>query len=187
MKIWLIAASLFCPGALRAAEPATAPPVADKVKLRAELRLAYAKSFSFSEALIGADKGYDLACSDENSTRTLIMLEKILEPAFQTKNSIAGHLATAGTSATRDAAAHETAVALVNELNGLPNYAAKATARAKACLDMVLKRSGADDSEEDLFKWDGPLMHSRFNFNLFSGIDFSAELKAAQALVEKTK
>lgn len=48
MRIWIIAALLLFPGASRAAEPAKAPPAADKVKLRAELRLAYAKSFSFA-------------------------------------------------------------------------------------------------------------------------------------------
>lgn len=158
----------------------------DKAKLRSALRAAHLKAFALAETLIGAQKGYSLACSDEHAA-ALIVIEKVLENPVALKAAIAKDLETAAREAEKDAAAHDDAVALVDELQYMPAAAKKAVAEAKRCVDFVSKMSERDSSEADLFKWDGMRMHSNDNLKTLSGIDVSAELKAAQALVEKTK
>lgn len=182
MKHLILAALLFAPLSARAA---------DVAKLRASLRLAHAKAYSVSELLLSVEKPYTIACKDERSFTTLMMIDMTLLFAFETKRSIAGDLAAAAASAARDAAAHESALDLVNELASIPGSAAKVAEPAKRCAEFIRAKDdaateAAPDGRDDML-WSGARLHAGMIVTRLTQFDVAAELKAARALVEKTK
>lgn len=189
MKTVILAALLLAPFAAFAADGGKTAP--DKAKLRGALLLAHAKAFSLVEVLIGAEKAYSIACKDEKAFTTLMMIDMMISRSLETKKSIASDLAAASASAARDAAAHEAAVALVAELGALPSIVEKVMGPAKRCeafmrdKDLAANKASTDDYGDST--WNAAKMHAGVNVRRLAGFDAAAELKAARALVEKTK
>lgn len=189
MKTAILAVLLLAPRAAFAADAGKAAP--DKAKLRGALRLAHAKAFSLIEVLSGAEKTYSIACKDEKSFTTLMMIDMMISHSLKTKKSIADDLAAADASAARDAAAHEAAVALVGELGSLPAVVAQIMGPAKRCeafmrdKDLAANKASTDDYGDGT--WSAAAMHAGTNVRRLAAFDAAAELKAARALVDKTK
>lgn len=181
MRTTLVALMLFVPLSAGAA---------DKTKLRSSLSLAYARAYSVCEVLGGAEKAYSIACKDEKSFTHLMMIDLMISYALETKSSIAGDLAAAAAEAAPDAAAREIASALVSELGSIAGSVAKIMAPAKRCEDhMKAKDSALDaaDPDGDDMTWDAARQHASINVRRLGKFDATAEIKAARALVEKTK
>ncbi len=182
MKTGLVALMLLVPLSASAA---------DKAKLRASLRLAHAKAYSVSELLLSVEKPYTVACKDEKSFTTLMMIDMTLLFALETKRSIAAALAAASAAVARDAAAHESALDLVNELASIPGSAAKVAEPAKRCAEFIGAKDdaateAAPDGRDDML-WSAARMHAGMNVTRLAQFDVADDLKAARALVEKTK
>lgn len=189
MKAIILAALILAPLSAFAADAGKTAP--DRAKLRGALLLAHAKAFSLIEVLAGVEKAYSIACKDERSFTTLMMIDMMISRSLETKRSIMNDLAAASASAARDAAAQEASVALVAELDALPSSVAKAMAPAKRCESFMRDNDGAANkaSTDDYgdSTWNAAKMHAGVNVRRLAGFDAAAELKAARALVEKTK
>lgn len=189
MKTEILAVLLLAPLAAFASDAGKT--VSGKAKLRDALRLAHAKAFSVTEVLLGAEKAYSIACKDEKSFTTLMMIDMMISHSLKTKKSIASDLAAAAASAAPDAAAHEAAVALVAELGALPSGVAALMAPAKRCetfmrdKDLAANKASTDDYGDST--WSAAAMHAGTNVRRLAEFDAAAELKAARALVDKTK
>lgn len=182
MKNLILASLLVAPLSARAA---------DVVKLRTSLRLAHAKAYAVSELLLSVEKPYTIACKDEKAYTTLMMIDMTLIFALETKKSIGGVLAAASSGVARDAAAHEIALALVDELSAIPGSAAKIAEPAKRCAGFIRAKDdaateAAPDGRDDMV-WNAARMHAGMNVSRLAQFSVVDELKAARALVEKTK
>ncbi len=182
----LVSVSFVGPSVISAQDPAGA----DKTGLRAALGLAYARTYSVAELLIGATKAYSIACNDPKSYTTLMMIDMMLTRALDVKKSIADNLATAVAVAIPDAAAHESATSLVEELSVLPDAVATIMEPAKRCETFMRETDSAADkasSDGDDMTWDAARQHSSINILRLAKFDVEAELRSARLIVERTK
>jgi hypothetical protein len=161
----------------------------DKATLRAQLTLAHGMTYAVNEFLLGSVDIYSLACRNAESYTTLMMVDMILSYALETKQSVAKALETAAAVASSDVAAQATAISVVRELNAIATSVAKVMAPAKRCATfMSEKHTAANNASADGDQtWSAARSHALYVVERLDKFDATADIKAAQAIVEKTK
>ncbi|MDD5303999.1 MAG: hypothetical protein PHS14_12940 [Elusimicrobia bacterium] len=195
MKTRMIAALLLAPLAASAGE---AIPVTAKSQLRGALMMSFAKTYAVNQALLGAESAYGVACRDEKSYTSLMMIDMFLAPALSEKKTISRYLGAAG-APLPDAAAHQAATALVFQLEQAAKNLAKVMEPAERCKNFMDEKDAAADKialaafdartseETNDMTWDAARQHAGINVMRLKEFDVAEELKAARALAEKTK
>ena len=184
MKVFILASLLLAASAARAADMKKA--ASDKPKLRSSLTLAYAMAYAASELLMAAEATYSIACNKPESHTTLMMIDKTLTRALAQKKDMGAQLAAAAAAATPDAAAHDVAVRLDQELSTLSTVVARTVETASSCAAFMSQKDNAAVVSNDL-TWNAARLHAGMNGMRLKDLDTAAELKTARTLVEKTK
>lgn len=191
----MIAALLLAPVFAAAGGPAA---VTAESRLRGALMASFAKAYAVDQALLGAGSAYSVACRDEKSYTTLMMIDMFLAPALAEKKTIARSLSAAD-APRPDAAAHQAATALVSQLESAAKNLAKTMEAAERCKNFTEEKDAAADKialaafdarasdETNDTTWDAARQHAGINVARLKGFDLADELKTARALAEKTK